>query len=254
MKAAVLHSALLCILSCALSSQREHVEGSWPSAPIPVEEGYDALVGIDLARLRAQLPGVSRRLDEISDSLLARSSELYYVIYRPGAVDASAVTWLVETTSSAQDRMSPHRVGPPIIPARPKLAVHALRRWTQPRGSRKACAFAVASLSRDARRELTRRFGLDPAPHHISAWLDIEDDVALIVELDVNEPLDPSAATRLIAHLKAWTLPQGTVRPHPRVIAAMLPSVKISERQGRVRITVLTTRQLLKDALDFYLQ
>jgi hypothetical protein len=75
-----------------------------------------------------------------------------------------------------------------------KFAIHAppellaLREHAVPPGAPGASVRVTAMLSFDARVALARQTGLDSAPSQVSAWGDVADDLALIVDCDSDDP------------------------------------------------------------------
>jgi hypothetical protein len=72
-----------------------------------------------------------------------------------------------------------------------------LRDHAMPAAATGAVVRVTARLSTDARIALAGAVGLEPAPRSISAWGDLADDAALIVELDAFDEGDPNAGKRL---------------------------------------------------------
>jgi hypothetical protein len=78
----------------------------------------------------------------------------------------------------------------------------ALRARAMPTAADGAVFRLTARLSTDARIALAGAIGLEPAPRAISAWGDLADDAALVVDLDARDDGDPGAARRLRAALE----------------------------------------------------
>jgi hypothetical protein len=76
------------------------------------------------------------------------------------------------------------------IAAAPELL--ELRARAMPASAPGASLRVTARLSFDARVALARQTGLDAAPAQLSAWGDVADDLALVVDCDAEDPGSPS--------------------------------------------------------------
>jgi hypothetical protein len=80
------------------------------------------------------------------------------------------------------------------IRATPELL--ALRAHAMPAEAPGASLRMTAQLSFDARIALARQTGLDVAPAQISAWGDVADDLALVIDCDASDPGNAAAGAR----------------------------------------------------------
>lgn len=79
----------------------------------------------------------------------------------------------------------------------------ALRARAMPVAAEGAVLRLTARLSTDARIGLASALGLEPAPRAVSAWADVADDAALVVDLDARDEGDPAAVRRLRRTIEA---------------------------------------------------
>ncbi|HEY0194892.1 MAG TPA: hypothetical protein VGC42_27455 [Kofleriaceae bacterium] len=142
-------------------------------------------------------------------SPLAGADHVVLAAYGVGTAQAATVTLLaaphdLEGTTRLADGF--YALGPPewieqvqqrvtlastgdakfAIRAAPELL--ALRDHAMPAGAPGASLRITARLSFDARVALARQTGLDSAPAQLSAWGDVVDDLALIIDCDAADP------------------------------------------------------------------
>ena len=222
-------------------------------------QGAQVVVEIDLARLRANpVVGevVARALAErtadlpagVPASPLAAADHVVLAAYGVGTAQAAVLTILGAPHDIAgATRLADgfYAIGPPdwVDQAQQRVALastgeHAfaisappelleLRRHAMPGKAPGASLRVTARLSFDARVALARLTGLDAAPAQLSAWADVVDDVALIVDCDAADPgsADPrhpsDAPRRLEAALRGAL---AAVSEQPIVRALGLPS------------------------------
>jgi hypothetical protein len=221
-------------------------------------QGAQVVIELDLARLRANpVVGevVTRALAERTADLpagvpappLAAADLVVLASYGVGTAQAATLTILaaphdIPGTTKLADGF--HAVGPPdwvdqvqqrvalastgertfAIRAAPELL--ELRRRAMPGKAPGASLRITARLSFDARVALARQTGLDAAPAQLSAWADVVDDVALIVDCDAADPgadaRKPSEAPRRLQAALRGAL--AAVSEQPFVRALGLPS------------------------------
>lgn len=199
-----------------------------PAAPATVAErmlamlpqGAQVVIEIDLARLRAnEVVGevVTRALAERTAALpagvpappLAAAEQVVLAAYGVGTAQAATLTVLAaphDIAGATKITDGFYVVGPPewvdqtvqrvalattgeatfAISAAPELL--ALRRHAMPENAPGASLRITARLPFDARIALARQTGLDAAPAQLSAWADVADDLALIVDCDAADP------------------------------------------------------------------
>lgn len=231
--------------------------------------GVQVVVELDLARLRANpVVGrvVARALAEPAGELpagvprpsLALADRVVLAAYGVGTAQAATLTVLAAPTELAgATRVADgyYAIGPAdwidqvlqrvalagtgeaafAIRAAPELL--ALRDHALPAEAPGAALRITARLPFDARVALSREVGLDGAPAQLSAWADVADDLALIVDCDAADPgnrpgkAGGDAATRLA----------GTLR---RALAALaeLPTVRALGLPSSLAGTKLITR------------
>ena len=239
-------------------------------------QGAQVVVELDLARLRAN-PVVgevaTRALAEQVEALpvgvsappLAEVDQLVLAAYGVGTAQAATLTVLAAPhglagATAIADGI--YAVGPPewveqiqqrvalattgearfAISAPPELL--ELRRRAMPEHAPGASLRLTARLPFDARIALARQTGLDAAPAQVSAWADVADDLALIVDCDASDPGDRRAkasdATRRLEAMLRGAL--AAVSEHPVVRALGLPSAiagaKLVTRGSWVRMIV----------------
>ena len=190
-------------------------------------QGAQVVVEVDLARLRANpvvgdvvsraLAGRTGELAGLPASPLAAADQLVLAAYGVGTAQAATVMLLAAPRAlDDATRLADgyYAVGPPewvaqieqrvalsgtgeaafAIRAAPELL--ALRGHAMPAGAPGASLRVTARLSFDARVALARLTGLDAAPGQLSAWGDVVDDLALVVDCDAADPGNPAPGSR----------------------------------------------------------
>lgn len=191
-------------------------------------QGAQVVVELDLARLRANpVVGavVTRALAERTQDLpagvpaspLAASDQVVLAAYGVGTAQAATLTVLaapheltgttkladgfyavgpLDWVEQAQQRVALATTGEATfaIHAAPELL--ALRERAMPAGAPGASLRITARLPFDARVALARQTGLDAAPAQLSAWGDVADDLALVVDCDAADPGNRPAGKR----------------------------------------------------------
>jgi hypothetical protein len=183
-------------------------------------QGAQVVVEIDLARLRANpVVGavVTRALAErtaelpagVPASPLATAAQVVLAAYGVGTAQAATLTVLAapsELPGTTKLADGFYAVGPPAwveqaqqrvalaTTGEARFAINAapelleLRRRAMPANAPGASLRVTARLPFDARIALARQTGLDAAPAQLSAWGDVVDDLALIVDCDAADP------------------------------------------------------------------
>ena len=183
-------------------------------------QGAQVVIEIDLARLRANpVVGavVTRALAARTADLPAgvpaspRASAEHVVLAAYGVGTAQAATLTLLAAPGALDGTTRiadgfYAVGPPdwveqaqqrvalATTGEAKFAIRAapelleLRQRAMPANAPGSSLRVTARLSFDARIALARQTGLDAAPAQLSAWGDVVDDLALIVDCDAADP------------------------------------------------------------------
>jgi len=205
-------------------------------------QGAQVVVEIDLARLRANpVIGevVTRALAErtadlpagVPASPLAAADQVVLAAYGVGTAQATTLTVLAaghELAGTTKIADGFYAVGPPewveqvqqrvafATTGEAKFAISAapelleLRRHAMPEHAPGASLRVTARLPFDARIALARQTGLDAAPAQLSAWADVADDLALVVDCDATDPGNrpagsphgSDASRRLLASLR----------------------------------------------------
>lgn len=187
--------------------------------------GADVVVEIDLARARAN-PTVGPVVDRWAGALdagaarlgagstpLAGAAWVVLAAYGVGGADAATVTLVapgkgVEIPNAVKIADGVVALAPPAwidklraVEVDSSLAgdreLIALRSRAMPTAADGAVLRVTARLSTDARIALASAIGLEPAPRALSAWADVADDAALIVDVDARDDGDPGAVRRL---------------------------------------------------------
>jgi hypothetical protein len=184
--------------------------------------GPDVLIELDLARARAN-PSLGALVDRWVGNAgammpgeappLAGAAWVVLAAYDVGGDDATTVTLVapgkgVEIPKAVKIADGVVALAPPAwidklaaVTAETSAAedreLLALRARAMPTAADGAVLRLTARLSTDARIELAGAIGLEPAPRAISAWGDLADDAALVVDLDARDDGDPAAARRL---------------------------------------------------------
>lgn len=191
-------------------------------------QGAQVVVEIDLARLRANpVVGavVTRALAERTQDLpagvpaspLAASDQVVLAAYGVGTAQAATLTVLAaphDLTGTTKLSDGFYAVGPPdwVDQAQQRVALATtgeakfaltaapelleLRQHAMPAKAPGASLRITVRLPFDARVALARQTGLDAAPAQLSAWGDIVDDLALIVDCDAADPGNRTAGKR----------------------------------------------------------
>jgi hypothetical protein len=238
MQAGALAVGLACVAACGGRPKPEvTVPVRVPTAGDPVlamlPPAPDVVVELDLARARANplvgpvvdgwLGAAGAALDgsALGDAPrppLAGATWVVIAAYAVGTPEASTITLLapgkgVEVPGAVEVDEGVVALAPPAEVEKVKAAIAggptaaadrallALRARAMPAAAEGAVARVTARLSADARIALARVIGIEPAPRALSAWADVADDAALIVDLDGRDPGDPEASRRLRASL-----------------------------------------------------
>jgi len=184
--------------------------------------GAQVVIEIDLARLRANPvvgPVVTRALAErvaalpagVPASPLGDAAQVVLAAYGVGTAQAVTLTLLSgphelagttriadgfyavgppDWVDQAQQRVALAHTGEAQFAIRAAPALLALRGHAMPDRAPGAALRLTAQLPFDARIALARQTGLDAAPAQVSAWADVADDLALIVDCDAADPGD----------------------------------------------------------------
>jgi len=241
-------------------------------------QGAQVVIEIDLARLRANPvvgPVVTRALADrvaalpagVPASPLGDAEQVVLAAYGVGTAQAATLTVLSaphELAGTTKIADGFYAVGPPdwvdqtqqrvalaqtgeakfAISAAPELL--ALRRHAMPDRAPGAALRLTARLPFDARIALARQTGLDAAPAQVSAWADVADDVALIVDCDAADPGDqrdprhPSDAPRRLEATLRGALAAVEDLPAVRMLGlpASLDGAKLITRGNWVRAII----------------
>jgi len=281
--------AMLALVACGGSAAKSAEAPAAPQAPAErmlamLPPGAQVVIELDLARLRANPVvggAVARALASgelpagVPASPLAEADQVVLAAYGVGTAQAATLTVLAashELAGASKLADGYYIVGPPdwieqaqarvalsstgdvklAIAAAPELL--ALRKRAMPAGAPGAALRVTARLPFDARIALARQTGLDAAPAQLSAWADVADDLALIVDCDAADPgakRANEAARRLAASLRG-TL--AAVADEPLVRALGLPSSLTNARliaQGAwVRTIIAVGPAHLKRVVD----
>jgi hypothetical protein len=219
--------------------------------------GAQVVIEVDLARLRANpVIGevVTQALTDRAPALaagvaappLSAADRVVLAAYGVGTAQAATLTVLAAARPIAgavaiADGF--YAVGPPdwIEQAQQRVALAAtgearfairaapewlaLRRRAMPDAAPGAALRLTARLPFDARVALARQTGLDAAPAQVSAWADVVDDVAAVIDCDAADPGDArrgsDAPRRLEATLRGAL---AAISEQPTVRALGLPS------------------------------
>lgn len=193
--------------------------------------GADVVIELDLARARAN-PTIGPLVDRWAGALdqgaaklggasapLAGAAWVVLAAYDVGKPDAATVTLVapgtgVEIPNAVKIADGVVALAPPAwidklagVDADGSLAgdreLVALRARAMPVAAEGAVLRLTARLSTDARIGLASALGLEPAPRAVSAWADVADDAALVVDLDARDEGDPAAVRRLRRTIEA---------------------------------------------------
>ena len=186
-------------------------------------DGVQVVIEIDVARLRRnEVVGavVAKALDTggsklVTEAPLEGVDEIVLAAYGVGTSNAATITVLVTKKDiSGARRISEDIValGPPdwvdqiarraaIGGARAPAELLKLRDRAMPAGATGAAVRVTARLAFDARVSLARQLGVDGAPAQLSAWGDVADDLAIVIDADAADPgdKDPKAAAARLA-------------------------------------------------------
>jgi hypothetical protein len=261
----VICAAAVAAIACG-GARRSQPADTSPAPPTAAErllamlpQGAQVVVELDLARLRTNpVVGevVTRALAErvadlpagVPASPLAAADLVVLAAYGVGTAQAGTLTLLgaphdIAGTTRLADGV--FAVGPPdwVDQAQQRLALAStgertfalsapaelleLRRHAMPAKAPGASLRVTARLPFDARVALARQTGLDAAPAQLSAWADVVDDLALIVDCDAADPgsgdaRHPSDAPRRLEAALRGAL--AAVSEQPMVRALGLPS------------------------------
>ena len=139
-----------------------------------------------------------------------------------------------------------------------KLAIHAapellaLRARAMPAGAPGASLRVTARLSFDARVAFARLTGLDAAPAQVSAWGDVADDLALVIDCDANDPgSKPGDAPRRLAATLRGMLAASAELPAVRLLGlpASLAGARLAAHGSWVRTIIAIGPEHLKRAM-----
>jgi hypothetical protein len=221
-------------------------------------QGAQIVVEVDLARLRTNpvigavvtraLADRTGDLAGVPASPLAVADQVVFAAYGVGTAQAATLTLLAaphDLDGAARLADGFYAIGPPewveqtqqrvalgatgasgfAVRAAPELL--ALRDHAMPAGAPGASLRVTARLPFDARISLARQTGLDAAPAQLSAWGDVADDLAVVIDCDAADPGDVrtgrrgDAARRLEAALRGALT---TVAELPAVRVLGLPA------------------------------
>lgn len=201
---------------------------AWATLPA----GAEIVLELDLARLRDNPvvgEAVARALMQLGDDAtadlpldlprlpLAQVDALVLASYMVGTAEATTATMVLpaEGAEVVLPQAMPvagrwYLLGPPELLAQvgaaPTLATDrslaALRTRAMPAGAEGAAVRLTARLASSARTGLTLLTGMEPAPRQVSAWGDVADDAALVLEVDASAERDAAPSERVIPALR----------------------------------------------------
>ncbi|HSS00302.1 MAG TPA: hypothetical protein VLM79_24760 [Kofleriaceae bacterium] len=240
-------------------------------------QGAQVVIEIDLARLRANpVVGevVTRALAErvadlpagVPASPLAAADRMVLAAYGVGTAQAATLTLLEaphdidgatrladgvyavgppDWIDQAQQRVSLASTGERKFAIHPPAELLELRRHAMPDKAPGASLRITARLPFDARVALAHETGLDAAPAQLSAWADVVDDLALIVDCDAADPGSgdrrrPSDAPRRLEAALRGALSAVADQPIIRALGlpASLAGAKLVARGSWVRMII----------------
>jgi hypothetical protein len=231
-----LRCALAALPVVACGGERPVPVAPAESAPVTASErilamlpqGAQVVIEVDLARLRANpVVGavVTRALAERTAALpagvpaspLAGADQVVLAAYGVGTAQAATLTVLAaprelaDTTRIAdgfyavgpadwveqvQQRVALASTGEATLALTAPAELLELRRRAMPEQAPGAALRVTARLPFDARVALARQTGLDAAPARLSAWADVADDLAVVIDCDAEDPGDRRAGAR----------------------------------------------------------
>jgi hypothetical protein len=238
-------------------------------------DGAQIVVEIDLGRLRAnsvvgpvttdalgragadtKLPGLPM---QVSGSPLANSDLIVLAAYGVGTAQAATLT-LLATKSDVPGAIKLDDefvvLGPEEwtrqVEARSAIAAQtplvasadllALRGHAMPKGAPGAVLQVTAQLGFDARVALARQLGIDLAPARLSAWADVADDFAFVIDADAADPGDKVAKSAIARMRKGLgkLLAAAAVEPALRIlgVTSSLEEARFVEQGTWVRAIV----------------
>lgn len=238
-------------------------------------DGAQIVVEIDLARLRTntvvgpvttdalgragadtKIPGLPM---QVSGSPLANADLIVLAAYGVGTAQAATLTLLATKTEVPSAVKLDNEfvvLGPEEwtrqVEARSAIAAQtpltapadllALRRHAVPKGAPGAVLQVTALLGFDARVALARQLGIELAPARLSAWADVADDFALVIDADAADPGDKtgkSAVARMRAGL-GKLLGAAAIEPALRLlgVSSSLADARFVEQGTWVRAIV----------------
>jgi len=172
---------------------------------------------------------------------LAGTTPITGNIYGVGATD-----WLAQVQSRAAiDAASG------LQPAKDLLA---LRERAMPEAAPGASIRIAARLSFDARIALARITGIENAPGQLSVWIDVVDDLALIVDADATDPGEKVAKNAIKRMSTTVQSALAILSREPAIIALGLPSsltgAKLATRGSWVRTIIAIGPRHLQRVVD----
>jgi len=228
--------------------------------------GAQLVVEVDLARLRANPvvgPLIARVLGSVDRLAGFSDADLVaFAAYGLGTAEAATVTLMTAKTPLAgTTRIADgvYAVGPTdwVAQVEARAAIDRsnqdaplaaprelldLREHAMPPTAPGASVRVTAKLSFDARIALARITGIESAPGELSAWADVADDFAVIVDAESTDPGEKSAK-RAVVRMKAIVeAALATLARDPTVIELGLPSslsqAKVVQRGTWIRAIV----------------
>jgi hypothetical protein len=227
----------------------------------------DAVLELDLARLRAN-PIVGPVLDELHkhrstisewsqsgldpiqavDVMVAASygigSEAPQTVFLVRGEALLADTWASHVAQASAIDAHTLAIGPhalrEAVAAGPKpslledVQLLRLRDVSMPKRAEGASLRLTARLDKNARIAIAGRLGVDEVPAMISAWLDVADDAALVVELETDGPAQGKRVAGAIEHLRRLG---GLALPKWVGAADLLAALSTSLRDRSIKIT-----------------
>ncbi len=229
-------------------------------------DGAQLVVEVDLARLRANKvvgPLIIKVLGDKGIPQLAGFSDadsVVFAAYGLGTKDAGTLTLF--TAKQALQGATPitkdiYALGGADwidqVKAREKIdaasglspskELLALRERAMPEAAPGASIRISARLTFDARIALARITGIENAPGQLSVWVDVADDLAIIVDADATDPGDKAKPQATVKRMSATVQAAlATLAQEPAVIALGLPSsitgAKLATRGSWIRTII----------------